>query len=87
MGGTSDPRVSSIANCGILCGHATTPGSCHEWVEQNREEAIEAGWLIPTSAPIELHPPATVRVRDVAGRWWLFAESGRALEVDEGMPS
>lgn len=84
MGGTSDPRVASIANAGILCGNATTPGSCHEWAEKNREQAIADGWLIPRAAPIELHAPDTVRVKDMAGLWWLFTDTGRAVEVDGG---
>lgn len=47
MGGARDAWINQPANGVVVCGHATTPGSCHEWIERNRGEAIDTGWLIP----------------------------------------
>jgi hypothetical protein len=84
MGGTSDPRVASIANCLIVCGSGTT--GCHGRIERNREVALAVGLLIPKNATTESFAPAAVRVRRMDRSWWLLTESGRAVEVDEGMP-
>lgn len=83
-GGTSDPRIGSIANCLILCGTGTT--GCHGRIERNREVALRVGLLIPRNATTEEYAPAAVRVRRMDKTWWLLTESGRAVEVDEGMP-
>ncbi len=84
-GGTSDPRIGSIANCLILCGSGIS--GCHGLIERNREEALRVGLLIPTIATTETFAPAAVRVRRLDKTWWLLTESGRAVEVEEGMPS
>lgn len=47
MGGSSQPWINSIENLLLLCGTATTPGGCHQAVEANRAQAVEAGWLVP----------------------------------------
>lgn len=44
MGGTSDPRSDDPRNLVTLCGTGTT--GCHGWVESNRNEARESGWLL-----------------------------------------
>lgn len=49
-GGSSLAWVNQPANLLILCGHATTPDSCHQWTESNRADATAAGWLIPLNA-------------------------------------
>jgi hypothetical protein len=85
MGGTSDPRVASISNCLIVCGSGTT--GCHGRIERNREVALAVGLLIPKNATTESFAPAAVRVRRMDRSWWLLTESGRAVEVDEGIPS
>lgn len=46
MGGSRLIWTNLPANLVTLCGHATTPGSCHQWVENNRAEAEDAGWLV-----------------------------------------
>ncbi|MBW9093139.1 hypothetical protein JNB62_05540 [Microbacterium jejuense] len=84
-GGTSDPRIGSIANCLILCGSGTT--GCHGRIERNREVAKAVGLLIPGNTTTEEYAPASVRVRRMDKTWWLLTESGRAVEVDEGMAS
>lgn len=45
-GGRREAWVNQPANLVVLCGSATTPGSCHRWVENNRAEAIDTGWLV-----------------------------------------
>lgn len=45
MGGTRDPRVNRPSNLVLLCGTGTT--GCHGWVESHRDEAKDAGLLIP----------------------------------------
>ena len=47
MGGRRHEWISGAANGVTLCGSATTPGSCHLWVESSRSEARDTGWLIP----------------------------------------
>lgn len=37
-----------MSNLVLLCGSATTPGSCHEWAESQRAQAYAAGWLVRT---------------------------------------
>lgn len=83
-GGTSDHRIASIANCLIVCGSGTT--GCHGRIERNREVALRVGLLIPTNATTEEFSPAAVRVRRSDGSWWLLTESGRAVEIEEGIP-
>lgn len=57
MGGSRDPVADSVPNGVLLCGSATTPGTCHEWVENNRTEALEAGWLV-----LQGHDPAAITI-------------------------
>lgn len=50
-----DPRgmggsvlLHTMANLVLLCGSATTPGGCHDFVEnQERAAARRDGWLVP----------------------------------------
>lgn len=44
-GGTSLAWVNEAANLIILCGSGTT--GCHGWVENNRREARDLGYLVP----------------------------------------
>lgn len=85
MGGTSDPRVASIANALTVCGSGVT--GCHGRIERNRDVALAVGLLIPRNATTESFAPAAVRVRRMDKTWWLLTESGRAVEVEEGIPS
>lgn len=52
-GGTSNPVTNSPANLLLLCNE------CHLWVERNRTEAYEQGWLVrrehdPVKSPVWL---------------------------------
>jgi hypothetical protein len=74
MGGTSDPRISSIANCLILCGTGTT--GCHGWVESRRAMGEDLGYLIRREARIAT--PAGTPVRRQDGTLWLLRADGVA---------
>ena len=51
-GGTASERVWTPANMALLCGSATTPGSCHNFVEnEEREQGKTEGWVLPMNNP------------------------------------
>lgn len=69
MGGSKLDWVNKPANLVVLCGHATTPGGCHAWVEANRVEALKDGWLV---SRIGVLIAADVPVVDLEGNtFWL----------------
>lgn len=60
MGGTNLPWVNQPGNLLTLCGSGTT--GCHHWVERNRDEARQLGFLVrtwglqlPTEIPVFTH--------------------------------
>lgn len=51
-GGTASLRVWSPSNMVLMCGSATTPGSCHNFVEnEEREQGKDEGWVLPMNNP------------------------------------
>lgn len=70
--------ISGITNCLILCGHATTPGGCHAWVEQYRALAEDYGYIVRRG----INPPAGVRIKKLDGSWWLLNKFGSAIECE-----
>lgn len=70
--------ISAITNCVVLCGHATTPGSCHAWAEQYRAIAEDEGYIVRRG----INPPAGVRLKRKDGTWWLLTASGLAVECE-----
>ncbi|ACU39380.1 HNH endonuclease [Actinosynnema mirum DSM 43827] len=45
------------ANLVLVCGSATTPGGCHNWIEhQDRRAATREGWLVPSGIAPEDWP-------------------------------
>ena len=57
MGGNKSVETNSPANAVAVCGTANSPDGCHGWIESNRQEALELGWLVrqghdPSSIPI-----------------------------------
>lgn len=47
MGGSRRRDTNSPVNLVALCGSATTPGGCHQWVEAHPDYAIVDGWRVP----------------------------------------
>jgi len=44
--------VNRPSNGVLVCGSATTPGSCHQWMEaDDRLTAKAQGWLLPKNNP------------------------------------
>ncbi len=64
MGGSGNPDTNRPANGVLLCR------PCHSWVEANRADATEQGWLVPQRAD-----PALVPVWR-GGSWWLLDGDG-----------
>lgn len=75
MGGTRWPGCNLPSNLMILCGSATTPGSCHEFAETKRAAATAAGWLVPSGVD-----PLTEPVLVVGGRFVWLDNVGRYLD-------
>ena len=47
-GAGGSAKVWQVSNLALVCGWATTPGSCHNWMEhENRKQAEFDGWLLP----------------------------------------
>jgi hypothetical protein len=74
MGGS---RLVNVPSNGVLvCGSATTPGSCHNWMEhEDRATAGIRGYLIPklggarpSSIPLWTYPHGWVLLDDQGGR-------------------
>lgn len=60
-----------MSNLILVCGSATTPGSCHEEIERDRAQAYDDGWLVR-----ENEDPATVPVLTCWG-WRHYDETWR----------
>lgn len=54
MGGSSDPAVNAPSNLMLLCGSGVT--LCHGWIESNRTEAYQQGWLLHSGHSPEVIP-------------------------------
>lgn len=77
MGGTRWKGINLPSNLMILCGSATTPGSCHEFAESQRTAAVAAGWLV-----LSRQDPAFVKCL-VLKRWVLLTNSATYVEMEE----
>ena len=86
MGGTSDPAANSPERLVLLCGSATTPGSCHALCESRDEHMHGRGfwlwsWEDPTSVPVMLaseHGSGITVWLDDAGSYLYEAPEGLA---------
>lgn len=74
MGGTA--REDSPENLLNLCGSGTQ--GCHGWIEGNRAEAGEQGWLVKRGIDPEEVPVA------YRGRWCWLTRGGLVLGATEG---
>ena len=61
MGGSRDIVTQSVSNGVLLCGFATTPGSCHLWCEQRPERPL--GFVLK-----QYENPQLVPIRHWSGR-------------------
>lgn len=75
MGGSA--LVDIPSNGVLVCGSATTPGSCHNWMEhEERQQAEDLGYLIPKLSGIH---PSTVRLWTYPHGWVLLDDHGNRL--------
>lgn len=72
MGGTKRADANLPPNLLVLCGSGVT--GCHGWVESNRNEAREEGFIL-----YDRDDPAEIPYRDGSGRWWLLTAQGGRL--------
>jgi hypothetical protein len=72
MGGSALVNIPS--NGVLVCGSATTPGSCHNWMEhENRAVAEAMGWLLPKLSGVS---PSSVPLYTQPHGWVLLADDG-----------
>lgn len=82
MGGTSDPEANAMPNLTLLCGTATTPGSCHARCEARDPDMHERGfWLYSWENPAEVPIMAAGEGGQVP--LWLTAD-GKRSAADPG---
>jgi hypothetical protein len=81
MGGTSRPEANSPERLVLLCGSATTPGSCHLACEQ-RDPSMHArglwlnSWQDPAIAPVAYASPD-------GPEWWFLLPDGTRKRTAE----
>lgn len=80
MGGTRQPWINKPGNLVTLCGSGVT--GCHGWVEANRGQATEQGWLV---SRLSVKIPVLVPVVDLDGIEWWLSDYG-AREQDKPQP-
>jgi 5-methylcytosine-specific restriction protein A len=69
------------SNLVLVCGSATTPHSCHNWMEhEDRPQAVADGWLIPKLSPVH---PSVVPVLTIHG-WVTLDDEGGRFSLTEG---
>ena len=69
MGGANRRDANRMSNVVTLCGSGVT--GCHGWVESNREQARQGGWLVYSSAD-----PQAIPMRDLSGRLFFLTDAG-----------
>lgn len=81
MGGSKNNNLHQPANLIALCGSGTT--GCHGWVESNRQQAREEGFLI-----MKVESAEEIPFKDNLGKWWLIDNQGqkRQLDISQGVP-
>ena len=74
MGGTRVESIHACVNLLWLCGHGTV--GCHGWIEQNRAESYEKGWLVHQGTD-----PATVPFLHWSGELRILLPDGTYGEI------
>lgn len=80
MGGSKNADTKS--NLVLLCGSGTS--GCHGWVESNRAEAYETGWLVRRNST---DVPEEVPMIDIFGRQFFLDDLGGVTYVTTGARS
>lgn len=75
MGGSKNEMLHEPANLIVLCG--TGVDGCHGWVESNRTQARDQGFLIQK---IELADQ--IPFQDSTGVWFQIDNQGQKTELD-----
>ena len=71
MGGSRSLWVNQPANLVLACGTGVT--GCHGWIESNRQDGRDLGWLVPRNA---VYLPETVPVTYWDGVTYLLDDMG-----------
>ena len=79
IGGTLLAWVMAVANLIILCGSGTT--GCHGWVESQRREAREQGFLVPLNGVLKADE---VAIRHFTLGLVYLNDEGGWVPVEEG---
>lgn len=77
MGGSKRPDTNLPANLILLCGSGTT--GCHGYVESNRAEAFDLGFLLH-----QVDTPAEHSVQTWRGPYF-YDNDGCCISVDEAL--
>src|SRR5690242_5745422 len=81
-GAGGSARVNVVSNGVLVCGSATTPGSCHNWMEhEERAIARDNGWLLPKNNPSI--DPSKEPILLYNGRFLLEADGSRTPYIGE----
>lgn len=75
MGGSKNELLHLPANLILLCGSGVT--GCHGWVESNRNEARELGFLIQ-----KVESAQDIPFLDTNGSWWKLDNLGQKERLD-----
>lgn len=74
--------VDTPSNLVLVCGSATTPDSCHNWMEhEDRATANDQGWLI---AKLSQTHPSNVPLLTIHG-WVLLTDDGDRIPYISGV--
>lgn len=74
MGGTKRIETNYTSNLLALCGTGTS--GCHGWIENNRQEAYENGWLVS-----QRDEPTQVAVKSFLYGWVYLDDEGGLRRV------
>lgn len=69
MGGTNRPETNYASNLMALCGTGIT--GCHGYLESNRNEAFDYGFIVP-----QFEMPNTVIVKTFTNGWVHLNDDG-----------
>lgn len=77
-GGTTDPLINAMPNLVLLCM------DCHDWVEMNRHNAREAGYLLRNVGDAPTMPMLLLHKKQGQSRYVRLDFDGTREELDQG---